>query len=393
MANCVIYGAEGKQYDVPLSVEVYKQAAEAGYSVPQFLEAQHQDKLDAKTQGTVWNQLLDQTGLAASGNPVTGIGVTKMADILNGKVSGPMAATVRDGVPASRILAPAAVLQMVETNLAADKTSDVAQFERLIGYTFSVNDDRFEQPVVDFSANDEVRSKAIGQLAAPQQFGRLTVADRQGSIPTFSLGLEMSEKAQKAYTFDYVTRIIARQAGVEKASRMNHHINALVNGDEDIQQGALPKVAAKTFDTAAVGKKLTHKSYISWLRRRRTLRHIDWVMCDLATYFKIIGREGRPVVQTAPIVLPEAAAEMARAVNLGHLEPQIFIVDDGVIPTDTIVGLDSRFAINKVTNLSANYSAIEELVMRRGTQMRFDFGEVVFRGEDTAWDVLELTQS
>ena len=203
----------------------------------------------------------------------------------------------------------------------------------------------------------------------------------------------MSDKAQKAYTFDFVTRLIARQAAAEKAARVNGHINALVNGDADTQQAALPKVAAKTFDAAAVGKKLTHKAYISWLRRNRARRHIDWVMCDLATYFKIIGREGRPTIQTMPAVYPEAMAEMARAVNLNHLEPQIYIVDDGVIPTDTIVGLDSRYAINRVTNLSANYSAVQELVMRRGTEMRFDFGELVFRGEDAAWDVLELTQS
>ena len=317
-----------------------------------------------------------------------------MAHILDGGISnGIDASIVRDSVPASRILAPAAVLEMVEVNLAADKTSDIATFEKMIGYNFSVNDDRFEQPVVDFSANDGVRSKAIGQLAAPQLFGRLTVADRMGSIPTYSLGLEMSDKAQKAYTFDFVTRLIARQAAAEKAARVNGHINALVNGDADTQQAALPKVAAKTFDAAAVGKKLTHKAYISWLRRNRARRHIDWVMCDLATYFKIIGREGRPTIQTMPAVYPEAMAEMARAVNLNHLEPQIYIVDDGVIPTDTIVGLDSRYAINRVTNLSANYSAVQELVMRRGTEMRFDFGELVFRGEDAAWDVLELTQS
>lgn len=390
----VFYGKGGERHEIPLDARMYKEAAEAGCSVPQYLERKHQDKTDAATQGTIWNQLLEQNGMVMDGNPITGLGPAKMAHILDGGISnGIDASIVRDAVPASRILAPAAVLEMVEVNLAADKASDIATFEKMIGYNFSVNDDRFEQPVVDFSANDSVRSKAIGQLAAPQLFGRLTVADRMGSIPTYSLGLEMSDKAQKAYTFDFVTRLIARQAAAEKAARVNGHINALVNGDADTQQAALPKVAAKTFDAAAVGKKLTHKAYISWLRRNRARRHIDWVMCDLATYFKIIGREGRPTIQTMPAVYPEAMAEMARAVNLNHLEPQIYIVDDGVIPTDTIVGLDSRYAINRVTNLSANYSAVQELVMRRGTEMRFDFGELVFRGEDAAWDVLELTQS
>lgn len=389
----VFYGKGGQRHEIPLDARMYKDAAEAGCSVPQYLERKYQDLTDASTHGTVWKQLLAQNGMTMTENKITGLGPAKMAHILDGGISnGIDAAIVRDAVPASRILAPAAVLEMVEINLAADKSSDVAQFEKMIGYDFSVNDDRFEQPVVDFSGNDQVRSRAIAQLDVPQIFGKLTVAERQSSIPTYALGLEMSDKAQRAYSFDYVTRLLTRQATVEKAARVNAHINALVNGDKDIQQEALPKVAAKEFDSNATGGKLTHKAYIAWLRRKRAFRTIDWVMCDLATYFKIIGREGRPTVQTLPVVDRELMHEMAKAVNLNHLEPNIYIVDDGVIPTDTIVGLDSRFAINRVTNLSANYSAVQELVMRRGTEMRFDFGELVFRGEDTAWDVLELTQ-
>lgn len=392
MAHGVFYGKGGKRHEIGLDVTLYKQAAEAGCSVPQYLERVNQDKVDTAAYGSVFNQLLAQNGMTLDNDKVTGLGSAKMEQVLEGGLN-MEAAIVRDSVSASRILAPAALLETVEINMAADKSSDVALFEKLIAYNFSLTDDRFEQPVVDFSGNDEVRSKAIAQLALPEIFGRLTVSERQGVIPTFALGLEMSEKAQKAYTFDFVARIIARQASVEKANRVNQHINALVNGDKDTQQAALPKVAAKTFDANAVGKKLTHKAYTAWLRRNRSFRHIDWVLCDLATYFKIVEREGRPTIMTLPVVDNEVSHQLTRPVNLTHLEPQIYIVDDGVIPTDTIVGLDSRWAINRATNLSANYKAIQELVMRRGTEMRFDFGELVFRGDDKAWDVLELTQS
>lgn len=393
MTHGVFYGKGGKRHEIPLDVTLYKDAHDAGCSVPQYLERKYQDDVDTSAYGTVFDQLLAQNGMVLGSDKVTGLGAAKMEHILEGRVGGMEAAIVRDAVPASRILAPAALLEMVEINMAADKSSDIALFENLIGYEFAVNDDRFEQPVVDFSGNDDVRSRAIAQLALPQIFGKLTVSERQGVIPTFALGLEMSEKAQKAYTFDFVARIISRQAAVEKANRVNQHINALVNGDEDTQQAALPKVAAKTFDSAAVGKKLTHKAYTAWLRRNRVFRHIDWVLCDLATYFKIVEREGRPTIQTLPVVDGEIAHQLVRPVNLTHMEPQIYIVDDGVIPTDTIVGLDSRWAINRATNLSANYRAIQDLVMRRGTEMRFDFGELVFRGDDKAWDVLELTNS
>ena len=65
-------------------------------------------------------------------------------------------------------------------------------------------------------------------------------------------------------------------------------------------------------------------------------------------------------------------------------------MEPGVVPANTIVGLDSRYAIRKITNLQAEYSAAQELVMRRGQELRFDFGEVATRMYDNAFDVLQL---
>lgn len=389
----VFYGKGNERHEVALDVKLYKEAADAGCSLPQYLERKYQDKTDAAAHDTIFNQLLKQNGMVLSKDKVTGLGAAKMEHILEGGIANGVDASItRDGTPASRILAPAALLEMVEINLAADKASDVALFDKLVGYEFNLTDDRFEQPVVDFSANDKVMSSTVAQLALPNVFGRLTVSERQGVIPTFALGLEMSDKAQRAFTFDYVAHIISRQAAVEKANRVNQHITGLVQGDKDIQQEALPTVESKTFDAAAV-KKLTHKAYTAWLRRNRAYRHIDWVLCDLDTYFQIVNREGRPTLMTAPVALGEVSHELAKPANLNHLEPNIYIVDNGVIPTGTVVGLDSRYAISRATNLNANYKATQELVMRRGIEMRFDYGELVFRGDDKAWDVMTISKS
>ena len=88
----------------------------------------------------------------------------------------------------------------------------------------------------------------------------------------------------------------------------------------------------------------------------------------------------------------ELAAYEARPMNFGYTEPQIFIVNKGVIPTGIIVGLDSRFAIARIRNSEANYQATEQLVIRKGEQMRFDNGEIVYRQDDSAWTVLDLTK-
>jgi hypothetical protein len=50
----------------------------------------------------------------------------------------------------------------------------------------------------------------------------------------------------------------------------------------------------------------------------------------------------------------------------------------------------SRYAIHRVKSLTASYQAVEDLVMRRSTQMRFDHGEIVYRLFDEAFEVLVL---
>jgi hypothetical protein len=54
------------------------------------------------------------------------------------------------------------------------------------------------------------------------------------------------------------------------------------------------------------------------------------------------------------------------------------------------VGLDSRYAIIRARNVAADYAAVEEFVLRRAKAMRFDFGEVVYRFFDSAYEVMNI---
>jgi hypothetical protein len=66
-------------------------------------------------------------------------------------------------------------------------------------------------------------------------------------------------------------------------------------------------------------------------------------------------------------------------------------VADGVIAANTIVGLDSRYAIRRVINAQAAYSAIEQYLLRRATAFRVDYGEYSHRLYDDAFSVMTLT--
>ena len=60
-------------------------------------------------------------------------------------------------------------------------------------------------------------------------------------------------------------------------------------------------------------------------------------------------------------------------------------------PANTLMGLDSRYAIHRIRNSAAAYSAVEEFVLRRAKALRFDFSEIAYRMFDDAFDVLSLT--
>lgn len=386
MAKAILFGSKG-QFEVELNEKVYEAAHDAKCSLPQYLQRTYGADVDPKVHGSVFNQLLAQCNMNLTKDRHTGLGSATMRDIFDGA---PSMAITRDAVPLSRILAPAAILELVEMHRAADTSSDVAAFASMLAVDTTIAGARYEQPVFDASNADMQTVSRVGQLQVPNIVGSLTVSQRAGSIPTYGYGLEISDQAIKALTIDQTSIYLQRMATSQAAARVDMHINALVGGNEDVGQAALTKVKANTFDSAASGK-LTHKAYIKWLRQNRRLRTISHVMCDEDTYYKVIQREGRPTHSTIYVEDKEILAYPSRPMNFGLEEPQIFIVNTGVIPTDTLVGIDSRFAIQRIRNSEADYKATEQLIMRRGTQMRFDEAEVVFRLDDTAWSVLDLT--
>lgn len=386
MSKAVIYGASG-QHEIEVTEKIYEQAHDAKCSVPQYLQREFGKDVNANEHGTVFAQLLAQSNMSLNGDQKTGLGATVLGQALSGNI---MAATTRDAIPLSRILTPAALLELVEVKRAADRSSDIDLFKKMLAVDTSIGGSRFEQPVFDASSADTQEVSRIGQLQVPNLVGKLTVSERAGAIPTYSYGLEISDEAKKAMTFDQVAVYLARMADSQAAARLDNNINMLINGNVDMSQKALSKVKANTFDGAAAGK-LTHKAYLKWLRAERRKRTIDWVLCDLETYYKIVERDGRPTATTVKVDDAEINAFATRPANLQFVEPQIFVVNDGVIAANTLVGIDSRYAIARIRNTEADYRAVEELVMRKGEQMRFDEGEVVYRLDDSAWSVLDLT--
>lgn len=373
----------GACQEVPISMQLYKDAAAANMSVPDYFRSQYGANADQNyANGDVFKQAMASVGLEPSR-----FRKMRLNEIFQDNLR---SATTANAQAASRILSPAAVLEAVEENPIEKHNDELEIFEKMIALDTSITKRNFEYPVFDSSNATKQLESAIGQLATPVIVGQLKVSEKAYKIPTYSYGLEVSDEAVQALTIDHVATYLRRLKQEMDYARMCNQLNALLNGDVDMDMTPVKVKPVTLFDSAAGNGKLTHKAYVKWLRSARRSCRVDYVICDEETYFSIIKREGRPTILTAPVVDVEQLAQAARPFKFHLYEPEIFIVDDGIVPTGHLYGLDSSGAIARVTNSSANYEATVDLVMRKGQQMRFDYGAVVYRHSERAWNAMSL---
>lgn len=393
------FDRDGQIQDVKLDVTIHQKAAEAGLTLPQYINREY--ATNAERYGAAFDQMLASLGMFFKKEGNTGIKPPSLEEIITGKAALNVASLTGDGreagvivqeaQPASRIVFPAVFLEAIESALHNDYTSYVGQFNQLIAIDDSINSNRFEQPLLNYGNIDGTVAKPIGQLAQPETMIGITISDVARKIPTFSLGLEVSYEAMKATTLDLVAMAMTRQAEFQQAHLVDTYIQNFLNGDTDMGYAALAQVKASSFDASiTTNGTLTQKAWVSWLRQNFRKRHIDWVFCDLATALSIENRSGRPIVTqddpNSPRINP-----LPHVSNPQWQNVQIFLMEDGLIPTGTIMGIDSRYAIRRVRNAQAAYQAIEQYVLRKSEALRWDFGEVAYRMFDDAFSVLSLT--
>lgn len=378
----------GATQEVQLDVSVYREAANAGMSVPNYLAKQY--PTDEAKYGTVFEQMLAAQGLFVRADRRYGIKPPTMAEIFEGSAVMQAGTVVREASPASRIMFPAVIIEAVEDGLKADTGSYLKLFDEMIAIDYSIAGSKYEQPVLNYSKPEAARSQGISQLALPASMLSITVSDVARKIPTMSLGMEISAEAMQASSLDLVTLAIRRQAETERLARVDEYLAAVVAGDADMGQAAITPVTQTTLDAAPVSGAMTHKAWVKWLRTNWRLRRLDYVMCDLATSLKIENRTGKPTIQTDDPKSPRINP-VSDIINPAWQNVKIFLMEDGTIAADKILGIDSRYALARARNIQADYAAVEEFVLRKSRAMRFDFGEIVYRLFPEASEVFSIS--
>ena len=395
----------GAVQQVDLEVSMYRQAAEAGMSLQHFLNAKY--PTDTLKYGTSFQQMMASEGIFVRPNRELGIRASTMDEILNGNKIQAGGVVVKDGVPASRILFPAVFLLAIEDRLNANLTMTADAFDEMVAIDEGVNGDRYEQPLLNFSNPTAGFSQGIAQLAQPASMLTITSKDVAYRIPTFSLGLEISDQALKASTLDIVALSLARQAAVQRNIRAQSYVLNLFNGDVDNQLGAGdgsltskgytdlsnsfdPLIGASGAGAIASGL-ISQKAWMLYLMKNGTKRTLTHLVTDINTAVKIEQRVGKPVIIGDNPNSPRIDTQFTVMNPTWAVMPKIFLTQDPLWPVGTIMGLDQKWAIRRVRNISADYQAIEAMVMRRSQQMRFDFAEHTNRLFDDAYGCMVLS--
>lgn len=386
--DLVIKNARGENVPVDLSVELYKDAAEAGLSLSQHLSNLH--PTSAEKHGSPMAQLLEQCGIFVKGNKEFGIRASTMDDVLNPKQAA--TAITRDGIPVSRLLFPAVILEIIEDKLSVDYATNPNGLTSMVAIDDSIQGDRWERPVINFSAPEAARAAPVAQLAMPNSMMTITASDKSMRIPSWAIGMEISEQALKSTTLDLVGLAVGRQAAVEGNERANGYILSLLNGDIDNGMAALSSFAGKvqtavSLDaTATTG--ISQKAWLTWLSQRSNKRTITHVVTDLAGAMAIEGRAGKPIVTGDNPNSPRIDTLFTVINPTWPTNVKIFLSNDPSWPAKTIMGIDGRYGVHRVKSLTAEYSAIEEFALKRSKALRIDKGEIVYRLFDEAFEVL-----
>lgn len=372
--------------EVPFHIGMYEDARNAGLNVSQYLSQTYGDQTDEGAYGPVISQMMASAKMYLGTDLVSGLRSPSLREIATNNIQ--LGAITRDdgsnrNTPAGKLLFPEIIMRTMEATIRDDHGDHIRMFSDMIAVTETINGPNFDQPVINIPTAVG-RSKSIGQLALPDTMISISTGNVARKIATRSIGLQISDEAQAATTLQLVNIILSAQAREQRIGMVYEDIAAMISGDVDRNEASLSSlgltVAASTFDAASTNAAtFSHKAWLKYLRKDYRKRSITHVICDMDAAMAIEKRTGKPTRDTV-ITLENSNFNTDMTVdNLSIKAPKVFMLDDGIISAGLVVGLDRSTALRRVINISAQYSAIEQFVMMKGTGMRIDLGEVTHK--------------
>lgn len=385
----------GEQQQIELSLADYRAAEKNKQTLAQYVNCKY--PTDPQKHGTVFAQMLASAGLFMQQDNDYGIKPPTLKQIFEGEIN-LGSVVLPDGAlsdtPAGRLLFPAALLELIESNLRPNLNSYVGSFMEMVAFTRNIDSPRYDQVIIDYTVPRAARGTAISQLALPTSMLSITTSQTTRTIPTISIGMEISKEALALATLDLVGLAVSEQSINERSSRVINDFTGIVQGNTDTGDAALASVTATSFDStlANVAGAFSQKAWVKWLRKNWLKLRITDVVCDVDTFLSIQGRSNRPTVFDMSGMDERLNSIPVTGMRGMNDSINFFITDGSPLGANTLVGLDRTKAMRRVVYVGADYSAVEEFVLRKGFGMRIDWAErIESAGYSEAFQVMTLT--
>ena len=173
---------------------------------------------------------------------------------------------------------------------------------------------------------------------------------------------------------------MSAQSRGERIANAHEILNGILVGDVDMAEtGVASSGTFKDLDPSiTTAGTMTHKALVKYLRENYKKLQPNLLIMDLDSAFAVEARSGKPNRNTNFNGEGTNFGLEPNVDNLLATAPPILIVEGSVVGANTIIGLDTRYAMRRVINVNAAYSAIEQFVMRRLTAFRVDYGETAY---------------
>jgi hypothetical protein len=362
--------------------------------------------------GTAFQQGMASLGIFPKGKPELGIQATTLRDIVTGDCMTQQTAIqlatssdhggntiaspstpVGGSTPASRVFLPEVIMDLVNEKLTADHNPEAQAFNNMIAMDQTIQSEIYTRPRIDVTAPQSQGSRPIAQNALPRNMVSISTSQISYALPVVSVGLQISDQAMASATIDLVSIIMAQQAEGERYRNLWSDMSAVWAGNPDTGDAALTVVNFSDYDSGAASGEVTQTGWLSMLYDPERKLNFDSIVTTMPVFQAILNRTGRPLMfdpRTQNIAGTAFVNNTGNAGNYGLDAPpnvlnwavgipNVLIVPTGVIPASQMALIDSRYALMRVRNASASYSAVEQMVLQRTNQFRWDVGEHVHR--------------
>ena len=397
-----------------ISLQDYETAAKLGVRTSQVINAKYPD---ADPQlGTAWAQGKKSAGIFVHGDPEFGIPSTTFRDAMNGdcmrqagllQLAGNSIVSpsipVGGSTPASRLFLPEVILDMVEENLQPNYGPEMTLFERLIADNLSIAAQTYTMPVINTEAPMAHDSRPIGQNMLPRNLVSISASQTSKTLATESVGLQISDQAIQYSTLSLISLILGKQMQGAKLRMLWADLARVVSGNIDSGESALTPVGFKAaYDSDAGAGEITHKGWIKALYQPDRIMNYDAAVMTIDDYLAIQNRTGRPLMFDPKTTGPNTGdagsygidVTMSAPANFAQLGiPFVFIVPNGLWAAKQILLLDTRYALRRVTNTLASYTASEQMVLQRANFTRIDWGFIIHRLYEDAFLLVDYSNT